>query len=83
MKHIAIGNDHAGYEMKRVIMDWLEEQGYEVKNFGTDSPEPADYPDFMHPVSVSVEKGEFDFGILICGCGQGASITANKNQGIP
>ena len=82
MKHIAIGNDHAGCEMKRVLIDWLEEQGYEVKNFGTDSPEPADYPDFMHPVSVSVEKGEFDFGILICGSGQGASITANKHQGI-
>ena len=79
---IAIGNDHAGYEMKRVLIDWLEEQGYEVKNYGNDSPEPADYPDFMHPVSASVEKGEFDFGVLICGSGQGASITANKHQGI-
>lgn len=79
---IAIGNDHAGYEIKQVIKEWLEEQGYDVKNYGTDSPQAVDYPDFMHPLAISVEKGEFDFGVLICGSGQGASITANKHQGI-
>ena len=79
---IAIGNDHAGYELKLVLTDWLKEQGYDVKNYGTDSPEAADYPDFMHPVAASVEKGEFDMGVLICGSGQGACITANKHQGI-
>ncbi len=79
---IAIGNDHAGYELKLVLADWLKEQGYDVKDYGTDSSEAADYPDFMHPVAGSVEKGEFDFGVLICGSGQGASITANKHQGI-
>jgi ribose 5-phosphate isomerase B len=79
---IAIGNDHAGYELKLVLADWLKEQGYDVKNYGTDSSEAADYPDFMHPVAGSVEKGEFDIGVLICGSGQGASITANKHQGI-
>lgn len=79
---IAIGNDHAGYELKSVLADWLKEQGYDVKDYGTNSPEAADYPDFMHPVASSVEKGEFDFGVLVCGSGQGASITANKHQGI-
>jgi ribose 5-phosphate isomerase B len=79
---IAIGNDHAGYEIKEVLKDWLEEHGYDIKNYGTDSPEPADYPDFVHPLAASVEKGEFDMGVLICGSGQGASITANKHQGI-
>ena len=79
---IAIGNDHAGYEIKQVLKEWLEEQGYDVKNYGTDSPQAVDYPDFVHPLAISVEKGEFDFGVLICGSGQGASITANKHQGI-
>lgn len=79
---IAIGNDHAGYEIKRVLKEWLEEEGYEVKNFGTDSPQAVDYPDFVHPVAVSVEKGEFDLGVAICGAGHGATITANKHQGI-
>ena len=79
---IAIGNDHAGYELKLVLADWLKEQGYDVKDYGTDSSEAADYPDFMHPVAGSVENGEFDIGVLICGSGQGASITANKHQGI-
>ncbi len=79
---IAIGNDHAGYELKVVVLKWLEEQGYEVKNFGTDSPESVDYPDYVHPVAEAVEKGAFDFGVLICGSGQGVSFTANKHQGI-
>jgi ribose 5-phosphate isomerase B len=79
---IAIGNDHAGYELKLVLSDWLKEQGYDVKDYGTDSSEAADYPDIMHPVAGLVEKGKFDFGVLICGSGQGASITANKHQRI-
>jgi ribose 5-phosphate isomerase B len=81
-KKIAIGNDHAGYEMKEVVLEWLEGKGYEIKNFGTDSPESVDYPDFVHPVADAVEKGEFDFGVLVCGSGQGVSFTANKHQGI-
>ena len=79
---IAIGNDHAGYEIKRIIKDWLEEQGYDFVDYGTDSPEPADYPDIVHPLASAVDKGEIDMGVLICGSGQGASITANKHQGI-
>lgn len=79
---IAVGNDHAGYEMKVVLLKWLEEQGYEIENFGTNSPESMDYPDVVHPLAESVEAGKFDFGLLICGSGQGVSFTANKHQGI-
>lgn len=79
---IAVGNDHAGYEIKLVVMEWLEEQGYEIQNYGTDSPDSVDYPDFVHPVAEAVEKGEFDLGVLVCGSGQGVSFTANKHQGI-
>jgi ribose 5-phosphate isomerase B len=79
---IAIGNDHAGYKIKMIVLDWLREQGYEIKDYGTDSPDSVDYPDFAHPVAAAVEKGEFDLGILICGSGQGVSMTANKYKGI-
>lgn len=79
---IAIGNDHAGYEMKQTLLKWLEEQGYELENFGTDSPESVDYPDYVHPLARAVETGTFKFGILVCGSGQGVSFTANKHQGI-
>lgn len=81
-KKIAIGGDHAGYLYKEKLAQWLREKGYEVKDFGPFSPDSADYPDFVHPVSTSVESGEHDFGILICGSGQGVCITANKHQKI-
>lgn len=79
---IAIGNDHAGYELKVTILKWLEERGCQIKNFGTDTLESVDYPDYVHPVANAVEKGEYRFGILVCGSGQGVSFTANKHQGI-
>lgn len=79
---IAIGNDHAGYKMKIVVCNWLEEQGYQFKNFGTNSPFSADYPDFVHPVAGAIEDSGFDMGILICGSGLDISCTANKYQGI-
>jgi ribose 5-phosphate isomerase B len=79
---IAIGNDHAGYTIKQVLKEWLLDQGYDVVDYGTDSEEPVDYPDIAHPLASAVEQGEFDLGILICGAGEGASITANKHQGI-
>ncbi len=82
LKRIAIGNDHAGFEMKSVLLKWLEENGFEVKNFGTDTSDPVDYPDYVHPVANAVEKNDFRFGVLICGSGQGVSFTANKHQGI-
>jgi ribose 5-phosphate isomerase B len=79
---IAIGCDHAGYEMKLVLKEWLEKEGYEIVNFGTDSAESMDYPDVVHPLALAVERGEFELGVLVCGSGQGVSITANKHQGI-
>ncbi|MBS1951981.1 MAG: Ribose-5-phosphate isomerase B [Cytophagales bacterium] len=82
MDKIAIGADHAGYELKELLKRVLEKQGYVVKDFGTHSSEPADYADFAHPVSMAVEKKDFDLGILVCGSANGVAITANKHQGI-
>jgi ribose 5-phosphate isomerase B len=77
---IAIGADHAGFDYKEGIIESLT--GNDVKDFGTYSSESVDYPDFAHPVALAVESGECDFGILICGSGNGVAITANKHQGI-
>lgn len=77
---IAIGNDHAGTEYKFAIINLLKERGIEVINHGTDSEDSVDYPDFIHPVASAVEKGSVDFGIVICGSGNGASMAANKHQ---
>ncbi len=79
---IAIGNDHAGTDYKLEIVKFLQNKGYTVLNFGTNSDESVDYPDFIHPVANQVEKGEADFGIIICGSGNGAQMTANKHQDI-
>ena len=81
MKKIAIAADHAGFEYKEIIKKHLEGK-YEVKDFGTFSQDSVEYPDFVHPAATSVENGENEFGILICGSGQGVSITANKHQKI-
>ncbi|MES3019806.1 MAG: ribose 5-phosphate isomerase B [Bacteroidota bacterium] len=77
---IAIGGDHAGFEYKKVLIEFLNE--YSVKDFGTYSDESVDYPDFAHPVASAVENSEFDLGILICGSANGVAITANKHQGV-
>lgn len=79
---ISIGNDHAGTDYKLAISEYLESQNIEVKNHGTNSGDSVDYPDFVHPVANDVEKGKVDFGIIICGSGNGASMTANKHQGV-
>lgn len=79
---IAIGNDHAGTQYKFEIVKFLEKKGYKVLNFGTDTDESMDYPDTVHPVANAVESGEADFGITLCGSGNGAQIAANKHQGI-
>jgi len=79
---IAIGNDHAGTEYKFEIIKYLEEKGYTVLNFGTDSDDSMDYPDAIHPTANAVESGKAKFGIIICGSGNGAQITANKHQPI-
>jgi len=77
---VAIGNDHAGTEYKKKIVDFLKNEGYTVLNFGTDTNESVDYPDFIHPVAKAVNNDEVDFGIIICGSGNGANMTANKYQ---
>lgn len=79
---ISIGNDHAGTEYKFEILDYLKAQGYEVTNHGTDKDDSVDYPDFVHPVAKDVENKKSDFGIIICGSGNGANMTANKHQGV-
>ena len=79
---IAIGNDHAGTQHKFEIIKLLEKKGHKVLNFGTDTDESMDYPDTIHPVANAVESGEADFGITICGSGNGAQMAANKHQGI-
>lgn len=79
---IAIGSDHAGYEYKTRIIQYLTEQGIEIKDFGTLSTDSVDFPDFAHPTAAAVENAEVDFGILICGSGQGVNMTANKHKGV-
>lgn len=82
MPKIAIGADHAGFELKEKVREWLTRSGFEYKDFGTYVAESSDYPDFAHPVASAVESKEFDLGILICGSGNGVAITANKHQDI-
>lgn len=77
---IAIGNDHAGTECKFEILKLLKDKKFEVLNFGTNTTESMDYPDTIHLVAEAVEKKEVDFGIILCGSGNGAQMTANKHQ---
>ncbi|MBT8179957.1 MAG: ribose 5-phosphate isomerase B [Eudoraea sp.] len=79
---ISIGNDHAGTEYKLAIVGLLKSMSIEVVNHGTDGSDSVDYPDFIHPVASDVETERADLGIIICGSGNGASMTANKHQGI-
>jgi len=79
---IAIGSDHAGYELKEILKDHLTNKGFEVTDFGCFSPESMDYPDSAHPVANSIEKGENEQGVLLCGSGNGITMTANKHQKI-
>ena len=81
-KKIAIGSDHAGFELKEKVVNWLESRKANFKDFGTFTAESVDYPDFAHAVAGEVEKGNYDLGILICGTGIGVNMTANKHQGI-
>jgi ribose 5-phosphate isomerase B len=77
---IAIGNDHAGTEYKLAIIGLLKSMNIEVINYGTDGTDSVDYPDFTHPVAKDVEENNVKYGIIICGSGNGASMTANKHQ---
>ena len=79
---IALGADHAGFEIKELVKELLKTLGYEFQDFGTNSTESTDYPDFAHKVAQSVSEGQTDLGILICGTGIGMSIVANKHKGV-
>lgn len=79
---IAIGCDHAGFPYKEGIISMLQAKGFMVQDFGAHSLESVDYPDFAHPVAEAVESGRADFGVLLCGSGNGVAITANKHQQI-
>lgn len=79
---LAIGNDHVGFELKPIIVDYLKELGHEVQDFGAYSSERTDYPLYGKKVAEEVTSGNVDAGILICGTGVGISIAANKVKGI-
>lgn len=80
---IAVCSDHAGYELKQTVMKHLTDQGViKLKDFGAYSSESSDYADYAHPMASAVESAEFEFGISICGSGNGISMTVNKHQGI-
>ena len=79
---IAIGNDHAGVEVKKNIEKLLSEKGYTVINKGYDGRESVDYPDYIHPVSIEVKEKKAQIGIIICGSGNGAAMPANKHKGV-
>lgn len=79
---IAMASDHAGYTLKLQLKAWLEAQGADVHDFGCYSSESCDYPDYAHPCAAAVENAEADFGVILCGTGNGISMTANKHQGV-
>ncbi len=81
-KSFAVGGDHAGFDYKDQLIDYLTNQGFTVKDCGTYSADSVDYPDFAHPVANAVESGEVSWGLLLCGSANGVAITANKHQGI-
>ncbi len=81
-KTIGICSDHAGFELKQHVRQWLEANGYIYKDFGTYSTDSCDYPDFAHPMALAIEAGECYPGIAICGSGNGINMTINKHQGI-
>ena len=80
MEKIAFASDHAGYELKLKLEKYVESKGYEIEDFGTDSEESCDYPDFAHPAARAVEDGRCAFGIAMCGSGNGIQMTLNKHQ---
>ena len=79
---ISIGNDHAGPEYKKAIVQFLEQKGHTFINHGTDTIDSVDYPDFGHLVAIDVQNKIVDFGIVICGSGNGIAMTVNKHEGI-
>ncbi|MDE6812139.1 MAG: ribose 5-phosphate isomerase B [Muribaculaceae bacterium] len=82
MQIIAMASDHAGVNLKNQLKQYLAEKGYDILDFGTNSEDSCDYPDFAHPAADAVEGGEANFGVAMCGTGNGIQMTLNKHQGI-
>lgn len=82
LKKIAMAADHAGYEKKELLKKYLTEKGFEIIDFGTNSSDSVDYPDFAHPLANCIENGEATLGISLCGSGNGITMTVNKHQSI-
>ena len=80
--NIVIGNDHAGTEYKQALVELIEQMGHSVQNYGTDDNASVDYPDYVHPVAKDVASGNANYGVLICGSGNGVCMTANKYQNV-
>ncbi|MBR1387521.1 MAG: ribose 5-phosphate isomerase B [Alloprevotella sp.] len=79
---IGVASDHAGFETKEHVKEWLTQQGYAIKDYGTNSAESCDYPDYAHALAYGLEKGEATIGIAVCGSGEGICITLNKHQSV-
>lgn len=79
---IAFASDHAGFALKKHLEQYVEKKGYETVDYGTHSEDSCDYPDFAHPAALAIENGDCDFGIAMCGTGNGMQMTLNKHQGI-
>lgn len=82
METVGIASDHAGFELKEHIKKVLASKGFQVRDFGTCSTESMDYPDTAHPLAAAVEAAEVDFGVAMCGSGNGITMTLNKHQGV-
>ncbi|MDD4374023.1 MAG: RpiB/LacA/LacB family sugar-phosphate isomerase [Bacteroidales bacterium] len=81
-KTIPLASDHGGFEMKKFLLEKLHSAGYEVVDFGTNSPESVDYPDMIHPLADAVSQRKYPLGIIMCGSGNGAQLAANKHKGV-
>ena len=79
---IAIGSDHAGFQFKTILIEFMQALGHDVKDFGTRSEEPVDYPDYIRPVAQAVARGEYERGVVLGGSGNGEAIVANKVKGV-
>lgn len=83
MEHIIpIASDHGGFEMKQYLIELMKEAGYQVKDYGTYSNESVDYPDMIHPLASAIENGDYPLGIILCGSGNGAQMTANHHHNV-
>lgn len=82
MKIIPIACDHAGFELKEKVKSYLSSRGYEIKDYGTNSSESVDYPDMVHPLGRDINNGVYEFGIVICGSGNGVQMTVNKYKNV-